>query len=70
MSLSFSKFLGFFLGLTLFTSPVFAYIDPGTGSILFQALVGGLAAIISFFSIYWQRVKAFFSKKKSNQDDD
>ena len=39
---------------------VHAYLDPGTGSYLFQiliaALVGGLFAV----KLFWGRIKAFF----------
>jgi len=54
------------IGLISYTSPVFAYLDPGTGSILLQGLIGGAAVTISFFSLYWQKVKAFFVKEKPN----
>ena len=32
-----------------------AYLDPGTGSLLLQALVGGFAGIWVFFRYFWQR---------------
>jgi hypothetical protein len=41
----------------------FAYLDPGTGSIILQALVGAIAAGGTYCSIYWQKVKKIFSKK-------
>ena len=58
------KFLFLIFGLISYTSPVYAYLDPGTGSILLQGLIGGIASAIAFLSIYWQKVKAFFGKKK------
>ena len=63
------KFLLFTFFLILYTSPAFAYLDPGTGSILIQGLIGGFAATVAFGSIYWQKVKAFFSKDISNKDN-
>ena len=63
-SVSNLKFLCLIVGLISYTSPAYAYLDPGTGSMLLQGLIAGLAAIISFLSIYWQKVKAFFGKKK------
>lgn len=33
----------------------FAYFDPGTGSLIIQALIGGLAAV----TLFWGRVKLF-----------
>jgi hypothetical protein len=35
-----------------------AYIDPGTGSLMLQALAGGAAAVAVFGKIYWRRVKS------------
>ena len=58
------KFLFLIFGLISYTSPAYAYLDPGTGSMLLQGLIGGIAAAIAFLSIYWQKVKAFFGKKK------
>jgi hypothetical protein len=54
----------------VFTSPAYAYLDPGTGSILLQALIGGIAASVTVGSMYFQRIKAFFggaASKKSGQ---
>ena len=36
--------------------PVFAYLDPGTGSMLVQLLVGGLAALAVAVKLYWYRI--------------
>ena len=63
-SVSNLKFLFLIFGLISYTSPAYAYLDPGTGSMLLQGLIGGIAAAIAFLSIYWQKVKAFFGKKK------
>ena len=62
------NFLWLILGLTSYSSPVLAYLDPGTGSMLLQGLIGGLAITMSFLSVYWQKVKAFFVKKEVGSD--
>jgi hypothetical protein len=62
------KFLCLIVGLISYTSPAYAYLDPGTGSMLLQGLIAGLAVIMSFLSIYWQKVKAFFVKQKPDID--
>jgi hypothetical protein len=62
-----------FLGLTLLiasTTPAYAYIDPGTGSMLLQAFIGGVAAAFVVVSMYYQRIKAaclrrFVASRKS-----
>ena len=70
MSVSNLKFLCLMVGLISYTSPAYAYLDPGTGSMLLQGLIGGLAVTISVLSIYWQKVKAFFIKQEPNTDTD
>ena len=62
------KFLFFIFSLISYTSPAYAYLDPGTGSMLVQGLIGGVAVVMSFLSLYWQKVKAFFSKASSDTD--
>ena len=59
----------FFLYFFLFTSSAHAYLDPGTGSIILQAIVGAFAAFFSTLYIFWEKVKIFFSKvfKKDNK---
>ena len=46
----------------LFTSKAYAYLDPGTGSIILQAILAFIAGTIATFSFYWTKVKLFFSK--------
>ncbi len=41
-----------------------AYIDPGSGSLLFQALLSGLLTILVFYKRVIAYIKHFFSKKK------
>ena len=67
-SVSNLKFPFLIFSLIAYTSPAYAYLDPGTGSVLLQGLIGGIAAVMAFLSIYWQKVKAFFSKEESDTD--
>jgi hypothetical protein len=34
-----------------------SYIDPGSGSLLLQALAGGAAAVAVTGKLYWRRIK-------------
>lgn len=43
------------------TSPAHAYLDPGTGSIILQGLLAGIAAAMAAAGLYWARLKNFFS---------
>jgi hypothetical protein len=47
---------------------VFAYLDPGTGSMVLQIIVGGVAAIGVAGRYYWQRMTGK-APKKSGSDE-
>lgn len=51
-------------------SAAFAYIDAGTGSYIFQLLIGGMLAGGVLVRLYWNRLKAFFSRSKSEPFDE
>jgi hypothetical protein len=59
------------MAVLFLTTPAYAYLDPGTGSILLQGLIGGIAAGVTVISMYYQRIKAFFvgqtASKESNE---
>ncbi len=42
-------------------SPVLAYLDPATGTLIVSAIVGGFAAIGMLFKRYWFRIKSVFT---------
>ena len=47
---------------------VFAYLDPGTGSMLLQLLVGGVAAIGVTAKFYWRRITRFLRFRKDEPE--
>jgi hypothetical protein len=60
-------------GLIMIPSPpAYAYLDPGTGSMLIQAGIAIIAATSLFLSMFWKRVKAFLNrllgKKEATRD--
>ena len=66
------------LPVVIFPNHPYAYLDPGTGSIILQAIIGFLAASVTAISIYWSKFKSLISKifnkrerekDKSNSDD-
>ena len=57
------------LGL-FYVAPVYAYVDPGTGSIILQGLLAGIAVVITSVSLFWQRIKLFFSSIFSRKPTD
>jgi hypothetical protein len=38
------------------------YLDPGTGSLLLQAIVGGVAAAAVTARLYWRRITRVFRR--------
>jgi ribose/xylose/arabinose/galactoside ABC-type transport system permease subunit len=47
-----------------------AYLDPGTGSYLFQILLAGLLGAGMTVRIFWGRIKTFFTRKKQDPLDE
>lgn len=43
-----------------FTGNAYAYLDPGTGSIILQGIVGTVAAGSAAVGLYWDHVKVYF----------
>jgi hypothetical protein len=50
-------------------SAVFAYLDPGTGSMLLQVLLGGIAAIAVGGRVMWQRLTGRNRPQSPSSDD-
>ena len=54
-------------------SPAYAYLDPGTGSLLLQAVIGLLTGVAVGFGFYWKKTKGFlyglFGRQKDSVED-
>ena len=50
------------LSIVIFPNHTYAYLDPGTGSIILQAIIGFLAASVTAISIYWSKFKSLISR--------
>ena len=50
------------LFLVMLAQPAWAYLDPGTGSMIISAIVGLFATVGLALKTYWYKVKAFFRK--------
>lgn len=59
----------FAFAMLLVSKPAYAYIDPGTGSVVTTAVLGFVAAAAYTFRKYMYRIKDLFSgKKPSNKE--
>ena len=47
--------------------PVSAYLDPGFGSMVWQMIAAVVFAAAFTVKIYWQKLKNFFSRSKTNK---
>ncbi len=56
--------------LFMLSDAVFAYLDPGTGSMLVQLLVGGVAAVGVAVKLYWHRILRLFRIRKIEPEPD
>lgn len=46
-----------------------AYIDPGSGSFILQALIATLAGALVAANIYWQKIKRFLGLSGDGDDE-
>ena len=53
-----------------FSNSAFAYLDPGTGSIILQAILAAIAAGLVTMKIWWQNLKSFLSKIFNSKKED
>ena len=42
---------------SIYPTYAFAYLDPGTGSIILQAIIAFIAGIIAYMSFFWLKLK-------------
>jgi hypothetical protein len=57
-----------FAAMVLQTLPAYAYLDPGTGSMLAQGLIAAFAGGAAFMGLYWRKFLALFSAKSNPTD--
>jgi hypothetical protein len=59
-----------FLCLIGIPFPANAYLDPGTGSMILQIVIGALVGAVTVIKVYWYKIKTFFSGKKPNSSEE
>jgi hypothetical protein len=52
-----------------FSESAYAYLDPGTGSIILQGLIAGIALGLSTIKFWWGKVSGFFSWNKEAKEE-
>ena len=59
-----------FMSIVWMSSPAYAYLDPGTGSMLLQALIGAVTGVFVVGGIYKAKIMAFFKRSQSEKGED
>ena len=49
--------------------PAYAYLDPGTASLILQSILGAIGAGFVILSMYWRKFIGFFKKKKPEEQE-
>ena len=47
-----------------------AYLDPGTGSFIIQAVVAAVAGIAVTLRVYWHKIIGFFGSSSSDEEQE
>lgn len=56
-----------FVGLS--TGDAYAYLDPGTGSILLQAIIATVASSLFVIKMYWHKFRGLLGLNRNADDD-
>lgn len=55
--------------LLVAAAPAWAYIDPGTGSMLVQSALAVIAAVLVGGRSAWDKIKSFFPRRRPDAVD-
>lgn len=58
------KYLLLIVMCSLYLVPAYAYLDPGSGSLIIQAILGGIAGLFVIVKIYWHRLIVWMKRSK------
>jgi len=57
------------LFMMVIISPSFAYLDPGTGSMIVSAIIGAVATVAFVFKGFFFKLTGMFRKKEDRKND-
>jgi hypothetical protein len=61
-------FVAMFLFVSHLSGGLQAYLDPGTGSMALQLLMGGIVAVLATFRLYWDRMRSYLVRKNAERE--
>ena len=53
--------------MSSFDGPLYAYLDPGTGSMVIQAVIAGVVGVLAAGRLYWHKLRSVFRSNDSAQ---
>ena len=63
--------IGFFcIFMFISIDTAFAYLDPGTGSMLLQVILGGIAAVGVAIKLYWHKLRVAIGLGRKTEKPD
>jgi len=62
-----SKTVVFLLILVISPTPAYAYLDPGTGSLIVQMIIAGVATCLFVIRTKWAQIKAMVISMRFDQ---
>ena len=48
--------------MAVLTESAWAYLDPGTGSLILQSLIAGIAGAMVVIRLYWEKLKLYVTR--------
>jgi CBS-domain-containing membrane protein len=64
------KMISLAVALSIVAQPAFAYLDPGTGSMLLQVILGGIAAVGVALKLFWHKIRVAIGLSKKAPEED
>jgi hypothetical protein len=61
-------FVALFLLVSHLHGTAYAYLDPGTGSIVIQVILGGVVALLATVKLYWARITSWLHRKPAHPE--
>ncbi len=62
-------FLVVFFGAFTIPQPALAYLDPASGSMILQLVLGGIAGTLVVLKLYWRRFMNLLSRRKRPDEE-
>jgi hypothetical protein len=57
-----------FMFMSNLDGTVYGYLDPGTGSIAIQVILGGIVALLATLKLYWARITSWLRRRPAQPD--